>query len=71
MAVSPVALVWPGLYLGLLIATSAASALSLRSGDGLWAGPALGAMHLAWGLGFMQRVIERGRAKPAPRMRTG
>jgi succinoglycan biosynthesis protein ExoA len=71
LSVSQLALVWPTLYAGLLIAISAAGTVSLRSSDGLWAGPALGAMHLAWGLGFMQRMIEGSRARPLRQLRTG
>jgi len=56
--VTPLALIWPALYATVLIATSLVAATSLRSAEGLWAGPALGVIHLAWALGFMQRVIE-------------
>lgn len=71
LSVSQLALVWPTLYAGLLIAISVAGTVSLRSSDGLWAGPALGAMHLAWGLGFMQRMIEGLRARPLRQLRMG
>ncbi len=55
--VTPLGLIWPALYASLLIAVSAVATVSLRSPVGLWAGPALGAMHLAWGLGFTQFLI--------------
>lgn len=57
MFMTPFALLWPVFYASILLATSAVGVRSLRSIAGLWAGPALGTMHLAWGLGFMQRVI--------------
>ncbi|MFT4013561.1 MAG: glycosyltransferase family 2 protein [Paracoccus sp. (in: a-proteobacteria)] len=47
-------LVWPGLYLALLAGASVAMALRHRSLCGLWSGPALAAMHLPWGFGFLQ-----------------
>ncbi|MDO5528819.1 MAG: glycosyltransferase family 2 protein [Paracoccus sp. (in: a-proteobacteria)] len=46
-------LAWPALYAGVLLGVSVAAALSMRSLCGLWAGPALGAMHLPWGAGFL------------------
>ncbi|TGN37518.1 glycosyltransferase family 2 protein, partial [Paracoccus liaowanqingii] len=50
---SPIFLVWPGIYLALLLGTGATMALQERSFRGFYAGPALGTMHLAWGLGFI------------------
>lgn len=44
-----------GLYLGAVIAVSAVATAKLRSACGLWAGPAMAAMHLAWGAGFLSR----------------
>ncbi|WP_317055493.1 glycosyltransferase family 2 protein [Roseovarius rhodophyticola] len=55
------ALMWPALYASVLISTSLVAAMLLRSRDGLWSGPALGAMHMAWGLGFLKRIMS-----PAP-----
>ncbi len=71
MFVTPLALLWPVFYLTLLLATSVAAMISLRRIDGFWAGPALGAMHLAWGLGFLQRVIEGGGRTPNQRTQNG
>lgn len=68
---TPLALVWPAFYLTLLLAVSTAATTSMRSIDGLWAGPALGAMHLAWGFGFMQRVIEVSGRTANRRMQKG
>ncbi|MCC0062926.1 MAG: glycosyltransferase family 2 protein [Defluviimonas sp.] len=68
---TPLALVWPTLYLTVLAGTSVAAAIGLRSIDGLWAGPALAAIHLAWGLGFMQRILGGRRLAPAPRLHAG
>ncbi|MBV1867168.1 MAG: glycosyltransferase family 2 protein [Marinosulfonomonas sp.] len=67
MFVTPLALIWPAIYASALIAVSAIAAASLRSAAGLWAGPALGAMHLGWGLGFMQRILQGTRKGHAPK----
>lgn len=69
--VTPMALLWPGFYALLLMATSIVAAISLRSVSGLWAGLALGAMHLAWGLGFMRRVIEGSGTMQSRRIQPG
>lgn len=71
LIVTPFALLWPAFYTLLLVGASAAASASLRSPDGLWAGPALGAMHLAWGLGFMQRMIRGVHERGEPRMQMG
>ncbi|MEM8581767.1 MAG: glycosyltransferase family 2 protein [Pseudomonadota bacterium] len=55
--VSPFGLIWPLLYGAVLSGASLIAALRLRSLYGLWAGPALGAMHIAWGLGFLRTVF--------------
>ena len=44
-------------YTLLAAATSAAGAASLRSPCGLWAGPALAALHLPWGAGFLVELL--------------
>ncbi len=71
MVVTPLALFWPALYAILLIGASIAAAVSLRGIGGLWAGPALAAMHLAWGLGFTQRILEGPGATRKPQIQTG
>ena len=43
-------------YVGLLIGSSLVCAVRLGSTAGLLAGPALGAMHLSWGLGFLWQL---------------
>lgn len=58
---TPLGLIWPSIYLGLLLATSLLATLVLRSHEGFWAGAALGAMHIAWGLGFLSRVLTGAR----------
>ncbi|MDJ0992315.1 MAG: glycosyltransferase family 2 protein [Dinoroseobacter sp.] len=57
MFFTPFGLIWPVLYGGVLLSTSLVAVLLLRSMEGLWAGPALGAMHTAWGLGFLRRSL--------------
>lgn len=57
MFFSPLALIWPASYLFLLFGTSVAGMIVLRSYTGFWAGPALAAMHIAWGLGFCKRLF--------------
>ena len=69
--VTPFGLLWPAFYFTLLLAVSAVATTSLHSSDGLWAGPALGAMHLAWGLGFTQRVIESSGKMHRQRVQNG
>ncbi|MBU2960320.1 glycosyltransferase family 2 protein [Citreicella sp. C3M06] len=46
-------------YAALMVGVSLAGAVALRSACGLLAGPAMGAMHIAWGLGFLRQVILR------------
>ncbi len=62
---SPLGLLWPGAYLLLLVMVSLSISVSKRSACGLAAGPALGIMHLSWGLGFLLRLA-RGRPVPPP-----
>lgn len=69
--VTPLALIWPALYVAVLIGASCIASASLRSLDGLWAGPALAAIHLAWGLGFMQRIVTGSGAAREPAMQAG
>ncbi|RJL19329.1 glycosyltransferase family 2 protein [Paracoccus siganidrum] len=52
-------LIWPLAYLALLAGASAAMALRHRSACGLLAGPALAAMHLPWGAGFLTGIARR------------
>ncbi|MCL3881753.1 glycosyltransferase family 2 protein [Marivita sp. GX14005] len=53
----PWAWLWPALYLTALIVVSATAALRLGDWAGVWAGPALGIMHNAWGAGFVWQVL--------------
>jgi succinoglycan biosynthesis protein ExoA len=55
-ALHPGFLAVPVAYLALLAATSIWIALRHRSACGLWAGPALAAMHLSWGAGFLWQL---------------
>ena len=45
------------------LAFQTVAAVRDRSLCGLWAGPAIGAMHLPWGAGFLRQVLGRG-ARP-------
>jgi succinoglycan biosynthesis protein ExoA len=56
----PATLVLPGIYLLILLAVSLQLLLKHRSLCALWAGPALIAMHHAWGAGFILQML-RGR----------
>ena len=59
-------LLGPAAYLALLVAVSLWIAARHRSACGLWAGPALAAMHLPWGAGFLWQLAtgrERGGAE--------
>lgn len=56
----PALLLGPAAYLALLGATSLAMAARRGSACGLWCGPALGAMHLAWGAGFLWQAVRGG-----------
>lgn len=56
----PPALGLAGAYLAVAAAVSLTGAVALKSPCGLWAGPAMAAMHLSWGLGFLAQVL-RGR----------
>lgn len=47
----------PGLYLLLLLGTTAQILARQRSLCALWAAPALAAMHHAWGAGFVREII--------------
>ena len=46
-------------YALLVAVTGVAGAVALRSACGLWAGPALAAMHLPWGAGFLRGLFAR------------
>lgn len=52
-------LLWPLLYLCVLMVASVWMFLRHRSTAGLWAGPALAGMHLAWGAGFLSQIAQR------------
>lgn len=54
--------IWPALYLAVLGFASGWMVLRHRSACGFWAGPALAAMHLPWGLGFLTGLINGGKA---------
>ncbi|MEL6640305.1 MAG: glycosyltransferase family 2 protein [Pseudomonadota bacterium] len=53
----PVMWLYPALYVAVLIAVAATGAKRLGWPSGLWAGPALGAMHIAWGAGFLHQCL--------------
>jgi succinoglycan biosynthesis protein ExoA len=57
--VLPILLVWPTLYLLALAAVSATAVGKLESPAGLWAGPAIAAMHNAWAVGFLRGILHR------------
>lgn len=61
---------YPLAYLLALCAVSLVCAAELRSAAGLWAGPALGTMHCAWGGGFLARWALM-RAAPVSRQEEG
>lgn len=56
-------LIWPSLwlypafYLAVLAGVSAVGVSRIGWPSGLWAGPALGAMHIAWGTGFIRQFL--------------
>jgi succinoglycan biosynthesis protein ExoA len=59
LAIAPVHrafLLGPAAYLALLVGVSLWIAARHRSACGLWAGPALAAMHLPWGAGFLWQL---------------
>lgn len=56
----PLLMILPAGYLGLLAATSLL-AMTRIGICGLWAGPALGVMHNAWGAGFLAQLLRGGR----------
>ena len=56
----PVFLLGPAGYVALLAGASLTFAARRRSLCGLWAGPAAGAMHLAWAAGFLWQAAVRG-----------
>ncbi|WP_245848230.1 glycosyltransferase family 2 protein [Actibacterium ureilyticum] len=60
----PLALVWPWALvapLGYIAVLALVSGLAVRriGPCGLWAGPALAAMHNAWGFGFLQTMLKQ------------
>ncbi|MEM9499737.1 MAG: glycosyltransferase family 2 protein [Pseudomonadota bacterium] len=58
---TPLGFLWPSLYLCILFGTSLTAAIRLNNLQGLWAGPALGAMHLSWGMGFLYFLLAPSR----------
>lgn len=63
-ALHPAGLIYPVAYGGLCLAVSLWAAARMGTACGLWAGPALAAMHTAWGAGFLAQAA-RGR-RPGP-----
>lgn len=61
----------PASYLSLLVAVSTAFAISKGSLCGLWTGPALGAMHMSWGLGFLVGLAKFGTRRAGWRFTQG
>lgn len=56
---NPSFLLAPAAYAAILAGASLAVAMRHRATCGLWAGPALAAMHLAWGAGFAYQALTR------------
>ena len=56
LLVGPVFLLFPVIYLALLAGVSGVSVMRLGR-NGLWAGIALGIMHLTWGAGFLWQIL--------------
>lgn len=52
------ALLVAGGYLAIVVVVSILGSLVLKSHCGLWAGPAMAAMHLAWGSGFLAQLVQ-------------
>lgn len=57
IAFTPLGFLWPGIYLSILVLSSLWLLVVKRSLCGLYGGVALGAMHLAWGSGFLRRLL--------------
>ncbi len=55
--VNPIGVIVIGTYAVLMGLTSAYFVASKRSVCGIWAGPAMGAMHLSWGAGFLTQML--------------
>jgi len=62
-AVFPWALVVPGAYAVVILATSLVMALRKRSAYGLMTGPAAAVMHTSWAFGFIQGLLTRRGAR--------
>lgn len=58
------ALLYPSLYLAILAVVSVSAAVAMRSLCGLHAGPALAAMHIAWGVGFLEGALAGAPRRP-------
>jgi succinoglycan biosynthesis protein ExoA len=58
-------LAWPAAYAVLLVGVSLWSALRHREPAALWAGPAVGIMHLGWALGFAGHMLRSLTARAA------
>ncbi len=50
--------IWVAAYAMLLLCVGLAGAVRLKSLNGFFAGPALAAMHLAWGAGFLTQLLK-------------
>lgn len=55
--IAPVFWAYPAFYLAVLACVSGVGVYRIGWPSGLWAGPALGAMHLAWGAGFITQFV--------------
>jgi succinoglycan biosynthesis protein ExoA len=59
----PPALLIAGAYLAAVAAVSLTGFIAMKSFCGLWAGLAMAAIHLAWGLGFLVQALQSWRAR--------
>ncbi|WP_231643937.1 glycosyltransferase family 2 protein [Mycolicibacterium baixiangningiae] len=60
------AFAWCLLYGAVLVSASVLCTIRLKSADGVLVGPALAAMHLAWGLGFLRQLAVGGELLATP-----
>ena len=65
LPVAPVFAIIPLTYLAVLITVSLCFVLLKVSLCGLWTGPALGTMHLSWGLGFLVQLFRNNLGQSA------
>ncbi len=66
LPVTPLLLLWPVVYLLIMLACGLMIALQHRSICGLTASVALVVMHLAWGIGFLSRLMKGGNRSLSP-----